>query len=147
MNNLKMQQSLSRYSLSTFRMWRTYQGILMGDPNFINEKIFHDLKKIEEESRGVEKPVLNLVEPKQVTMEDRMKFHDWQYPEYTCIATFTGPTIQAKIDPDDEFKEDISGSNLVVIWQTDVSPQALNEIAAEILQDIDWDRHAENYGF
>ncbi len=133
--------------IRSFQIWLTYEGVLEGNPKCINAEIFRKIEDIAHKGAGANSiKIVNTVQLKNVNMEDRNWRQNWKYPQYTCMACFSGPIIEEKIDPNDESADYLTDSRLKVIWQTDSLDGSLHEIVMEGLKNINWIEHAVNWG-
>ncbi len=114
-----------------FYSFRTYSGSLEGPP--VLSSMYKTIRAKAERLWG-ERAIL-LIEPP--TKKIKGGFRDYEMlPEWCHMAWVTGPAIK------EEFGAD--GSQLIVIW---FSNESCFNNYEDVIAGVDWDKHAENFGW
>jgi hypothetical protein len=132
--------------LNKFAYEYAYEGILEGDPDYINRMILEKgVPKLAAHKlfscNSPEGLPIYVQKPAKRKSDDKS---DWRFPRYICFALLHGPKVEGRPDPDDEWSE---GSRVAYCWFTDDVSRPIQEIVAAGLAPFDWNAVAENWGF
>ncbi len=131
-------------SLHSFGVKSTYEGILEGDPEYINQMILAECvpqaaARILFGRKDCEGLPIHIRKP-----ADKKDRFSWRFPKFVCFALLRGPAVPVPSDPDEEWT---IGAQAAYCWFTDNVDMPLSELVSTGLEPFDWDKIAENWGY